>query len=72
MVKLAERIELYENPPHPPSQALLSAVPIPHPKERLCTLAHRPWVVLAPAAGLGPLVVALSMLSDGIEAAQQR
>ncbi len=33
MVELAERDELYENPLHPYSRALLSAVPIPDPKK---------------------------------------
>jgi oligopeptide transport system ATP-binding protein len=32
IMELAERDELYENPQHPYTQALLSAVPIPHPK----------------------------------------
>jgi len=31
MVELGERDDLYENPLHPYTQALLSAVPIPHP-----------------------------------------
>lgn len=33
MVELAERNELYENPQHPYTKALLSAVPLPDPKK---------------------------------------
>ena len=33
IVELSERNELYENPLHPYSKALLSAVPIPDPKK---------------------------------------
>jgi oligopeptide/dipeptide ABC transporter ATP-binding protein len=33
IVELAERDELYENPRHPYTQSLLSAVPIPDPKK---------------------------------------
>ena len=31
MVELADRLELYDNPQHPYTKALLSAVPIPDP-----------------------------------------
>jgi oligopeptide transport system ATP-binding protein len=41
-VELAERDELYENPQHPYTQALLSAVPIPHPR----TARQRQRIVL--------------------------
>jgi oligopeptide transport system ATP-binding protein len=33
VVELAQRDDLYENPQHPYTQALLSAVPIPDPKK---------------------------------------
>lgn len=42
IVELADRNELYENPQHPYTQALLSAVPIPHPK----TARQRQRIVL--------------------------
>jgi oligopeptide transport system ATP-binding protein len=42
IVELADRDELYENPKHPYTRALLSAVPIPHPK----TSRQRKRVVL--------------------------
>ena len=32
LVELADRNEIYENPLHPYTEALLSAVPVPHPK----------------------------------------
>jgi len=34
LVELADRIELYRNPQHPYTQALLSAIPVPNPKLR--------------------------------------
>jgi oligopeptide transport system ATP-binding protein len=42
MVELAERDELYENPLHPYTTALLSAVPIPDPKKD----RHRQRIIL--------------------------
>ena len=42
IVELADGDELYEGPLHPYTQALLSAVPIPHPK----TARQRKRVVL--------------------------
>ena len=42
IMELAERDELYENPQHPYTQALLSAVPIPHPR----TARQRQRIVL--------------------------
>jgi len=41
LVELADRIELYRNPQHPYTQALLSAIPVPNPK------LHRERIILA-------------------------
>lgn len=72
MVELAEPVELYDNPLHPLSQALLSAIPIPHLKEGLSTLVHRRSAVPTTSALLSSLGAAVSVLSDRTkEAAQQ-
>ena len=42
MVELADRDELYENPLHPYTKALLSAVPIPDPAVETHARAHHP------------------------------
>ena len=45
----ADRDELYENPLHPYTQALLSAVPIPDPVVEEKRQAHHPWKGMCPA-----------------------
>ena len=41
IMELADRNELYENPLHPYTRALLSAVPVPNPARRGAARAHR-------------------------------
>ena len=56
IMELADRNELYENPLHPYTKALLSAVPIPDPAVESDARAHHPdrrrAQPAAPAAGL--------------------